>query len=909
MRKSYQTFFFIAIIILKSASAIAQSDSTPVSGNTDLTHIIDTKNPKQYIISEIDVSGAKSYDKNLIISISGLAVGDKLQIPGTDAINKAIIKLWKQNIISDVKIYFTKLEGNNLTIQIDITERPRLADFNFIGVKKGDADDLKNKINLVKNHVVTENMKQNAVIVIRKFYTDKGYRNVNVLISKEDTVPNLVNAEILTFTVDKGNKVRVNSVNFSSNNNIQSSTLKKQMKDTKEMSRLTLYPPKVNNPFGDTSTALTLKQYLDEMGFLTISQTKEFLDPYFRFKLFSSSKFDAEKYNSDRDKVLDYYNSQGYRDAIIADTASSINDKGNIDLFIKMNEGKQYYFGNITWTGNTKYTDSLLGLILGIKKGDIYNAELLNERLGKELSPGGGDISSLYMDDGYLFFHLDPIETAVYGDTIDFEVRMQEGPQATIGKVDITGNEKTKDYVVRRELRTIPGEKFSRSDLIRTQRELSQLGFFNPEKIEPNVVPNADNGTVDITWKVAEKSNDQLELSAGWGGGIGLTGTLGVTFNNFSLKNFFDKKTWDPLPSGDGQKLSARIQSNGSAYRSYNFSFTEPWLGGKRHNPFTVSVYNTKYSNSVNPLGGICTACADTSYIRILGASVSLGKQLKWPDDYFSLVYSLNYQNYYLKNYPNIFKGLSNGTSSNISFKVTLSRSSAGPNPMFPTSGSNFFLSSQFTLPYSLLGVTNPVTNPYQLVEFHKWRFDGDYYIPLGIGRGENKDQQLVLRFAAKYGYIGRYNKNLQVSPFERFQVGDAGLSNSFALLGYDIISQRGYPVYSSSDPKVNPDNVTPTEFFTIFNKYTMELRYPFSTSQSATIYGLGFFEAANGWYDFNSYNPFQLRRSVGVGMRFFLPMFGLLGFDYGIGLDRIVPGQPLSTAAKFTFMLGQEPE
>jgi outer membrane protein insertion porin family len=905
MRRSYQTFFFIAILILKSASAIAQNDT---SGTGDLAHIFDTKVSKQYTIAAINVTGVKSFDKNLLISISGLAVGDKLQIPGTDAINKAIGKLWKQNIISDVEIYFTKLEGTELTLQIDITERPRLADFKFEGIKKGDAEDLKGKVGLVKDHVITENMKQNAVIVIRKFYTDKGFRNVNVLI-KEDTVATLANSEMLTFKIDKGNKVKINSINFSDNYNVKSSILKKQMKDTKEMTRFTLYPPKVNNPFGDSSTALTFNQYLDEMGFLTISKTKEFLDPYFRFKLFSGSKFNLDKYNDDRNKILDYYNTQGYRDAVITDTASATNSEGNIDLFLKLNEGKQYYFGNITWKGNTKYTDSLLSLLLNINKGDIYNADLLNQRLGKELSAEGGDISSLYMDDGYLFFHLDPVEIAVYKDTIDFEIRMQEGPQATIGKVDIVGNEKTKDYVIRRELRTVPGEKFSRADLIRTQRELSQLGFFDPEKVSPNVVPNADNGTVDITWSVAEKSSDQLELSAGWGGGIGLTGTLGVTFNNFSLKNMFDRKTWDPLPSGDGQKLSARIQSNGTAYRSYNFSFTEPWLGGKRRNPFTVSVYNTKYSNSYNSFGGYCKACADTSYIRILGASVSIGKQLRWPDDYFSLVYSLSYQNYLLRNYANIFKGLTNGTSSNISFKVTLSRSSTGGNPIFPTSGSNFFASTQFTLPYSLMGITNPASNPYQLVEFHKWRFDGDYYIPLGAGHGEDKAQKFVLRFAAKFGYIGRYNKNLSISPFERFQVGDAGLSNTFALLGYDIISQRGYPVYSSSNPKVNPDNTTPSEFFTIFNKYTMEVRYPFSTSQSATIYGLGFFEAANGWYDFNSYEPFKLRRSVGVGMRFFLPMFGLLGFDYGIGLDRLEPGQPLKTAAKFTFMLGQEPE
>ena len=432
--------------------------------------------------------------------------------------------------------------------------------------------------------------------------------------------------------------------------------------------------------------------------------------------------------------------------------------------------------------------------------------------------------------------------------------------------------------------------------------------FFNPEKIVPNVVPNADNGTVDINWQVEEKSADQLELSAGFGGGIGLTGTLGVTFNNFSIKNIFSKSSWDPLPGGDGQKLSARVQSNGRAYRSYNFSFTEPWLGGKKRNSFSVSYFNTKFANAYNQ-GSYCKACADTSFVKTTGFSLSLGKQLKWPDDYFNLIYTLNYQRYKLRNYYNIFDKISTGTSTNISLKVTLIRSSAGPNPIFPTSGSNFMLSGQFTLPYSAIGISPSQDNKYSLPEFHKWRFNADWYVPIGKAKGAEKNKQVILKASAKYGFIGRYNNKLEISPFERFQLGDAGLSNTTALLGYDVISHRGYPVYSNSNPKVNPDGISPKEYFTIFNKYTAELRYPFSTSANSTIYGLAFFEAANGWYDFKDYNPFKLRRSAGVGMRFFLPMFGLLGFDYGIGFDRYNETSGLKGAAKFTFMLGQEPE
>ena len=910
MHRIYQNFLFIGIIALLSNQAIAQIDTTPVSINPQLQGIFNSKPPKEYTIAGIAVTGNKSFDQNLIISISGLAVGDKVQIPGTDVFSKAITKLWKQNLIADVEVFFTNLVGNNLYVELAIVERPRLADFKFIGIKKGEREDLEAKVALSKDKVVTDNMKVSAIDIIKRFYTDKAYRNATVSLREVPAV-NLPNAVVLIFTINKGNKVKVNSLNFANNENVPDSKLKKQMKGTKEMSRFTLHSIKYSSPYGDTNRVITFKEYFNDFGYLSISKTKDYIDPYFRFKLFSSSKFNPKKYEEDKEKLLDYYNAEGYRDAsILADTAIA-NEKGNLDIHIKMNEGHQYHFGDIAWRGNTKYPDSVLNLFLGIKKGDIYNLEILNKRLGKQMTAEGGDIQSLYMDDGYLFFRVEPIETSVYNDTINFEIRMQEGPQATIGKIDISGNDKTKDYVIRRELRTVPGEKFSRADIIRTQRELGQLGFFNPEKIVPNVVPNSDNGTVDIGWAVEEKSNDQLELSAGFGGGIGLTGTLGITFNNFSINNIFNKKTWDPLPSGSGQKLSARIQSNGRAFRTYNFSFTEPWLGGKKRNSFSVSFYNTKQSNSYNPTTGqYCAACGDTSYLKIIGAGISLGKQLKWPDDYFSLITSLNFQQYSLKNYRvSGFGGLSNGTSTNISLSLALARNASQGSPIFPTGGSNFMLSGQFTLPYSLLGLVKQTDNEFKFPEFHKWLFNGEYYVPIGVAKGADKNRQFILKIAAKYGFIGKYSSKRDISPFERFQLGDAGLSNNYGLLGYDVIAHRGYPVYSNSDPKVNPENVTPSEFFTIFNKYTVELRYPFSTNPSSTIYGLAFFEAANGWYSFKDYNPFKLRRSAGVGMRFFLPMFGLLGFDYGIGFDRIKPGEQLKSAFKFTFMLGQEPK
>jgi outer membrane protein insertion porin family len=899
-------FIFIGFQV----SAQVAGDTTPVSVDPALQGIYDSKYPKEYIIGGITITGSRSFDQNLIISISGLAVGDKVQIPGTDVFGKAIAKLWKQSLVSNVEINITRLEGSTIFLELNITERPRLVDYRFVGVKKGERDDLETKVGLAKDRVISENMKLSAVEAINKFYYGKGYRNVTVDM-KEEPVSGTANTVRLTFYINKGKKVRINSINFTDNYTVKDPKLKKQMKGTKEMTKITLFPQKVESPYGDTtSDTKSFRQYLKDMDYLHPSKTKDILEPYFRFKLFSSSKFNETKYADDKNSLLNYYNSRGYRDATLVHDTLITDASGNLNVHIKVNEGRKYYFGDIVWKGNTKYGDSILNILLGIKKGDVYNIETLNKRLGKQLSAEGGDIGSLYMDDGYLFFRSEPIETAVYNDTIDFEIRMTEGPQAVYGNITVSGNDKTKDYVILRELRTIPGEKFSRADIIRTQRELGQLGFINPETINPNVVPDADKGTVDINWQIEEKSADQLELSAGFGGGIGLTGTLGVTFNNFSIKNITKKSSWDPLPTGDGQKLSARIQSNGKAYRSYNFSFTEPWLGGKKRNSFSVSYYNTKYSNAYDPQTGLyCKACGDTSYVKTVGVGISLGKQLKWPDDYFNLIYSLNVQQYKLRNYDRLFAGLSDGTSTNISLKLTLLRNSAGPNPIFPTSGSNFMLSGQFTLPYSLMGITSSTDNEYRLPEFHKWRMNAEWYVPIGKARGADKNKQFILKAAAKYGFIGRYNSKLQISPFERFQVGDAGLSNTQALLGYDIIAHRGYPVYSSSDPRVNPDGIQPTEYFTIFNKYTVEMRYPFSTGASSTIYGLAFFEAANGWYDFKSYNPFKLRRSAGVGMRFFLPMFGLLGFDYGVGFDRYNQSTGLKGAAKFTFMLGQEPE
>jgi outer membrane protein insertion porin family len=866
--------------------------------------IFEAKIPKKYTIADIKVTGNVKFDAAIVISVSGLSVGDEVTIPGGDNFAKAINKLWAQNMFTNINIFITKLEDRNIWVEIVAQERPMLSDFRFSGIRKGEAEELKDKVGLFKSRVITDNMRLSALEAISKYYTEKGFQGAETNI-KEIPDPNAAGRVILEFQINKGKKVRIDEVHFFGNNSVEETKLKKKMKGTKERMRFTLQPDSIWSPYGKV-TSMMSKDFFKEKKFLVPTQTLQFLEPWFRFR-FGSAKFNDKKYREDKEKVLEYYNSIGYRDAVIAADTQYYDRKGNLNVALKVDEGRRYYFGNMTWKGNTKYPDSILNMLLGIRKGEIYNIETLNKKLGKQLSQEGGDISSLYMDNGYLFFQIDPVETSVYNDTIDHEIRIMEGPQATIKNIKIEGNDKTREYVIRREIRTLPGEKFSRSDIIRTQRELSQLGYFNQEKIGINPVPNQEDGTVDINYSLEEKSSDQLELSAGWGGNIGLTGTLGVTFNNFSIKNIFSKESWDPLPSGGGQKLSLRFQSNGRFFRSLNFSFTEPWLGGKKRNSFTVSVFNTRFSNAYNPYTGMFDRnYADSSFLNTTGGSISLGKQLKWPDDFFTLVYTLSYINYQSRNYA-IFPTFSTGKSSNLNLRIALSRASVDQ-PIFPRSGSNFMLSGAFTPPWSsFLGIDQ--NDIYKLVEYHKWRFNAEWFVPLGRATGEDKSRQFVLRFAAKYGFMGRYNKDLPISPFERFQVGDAGLTNNFGVLGYDIIAHRGYPVYQVSDPTINPDISRASNFFTIFNKYTMELRYPFVTNPSSTIFGLAFFEAANGWYSVKQWNPFELRRSVGLGVRFFLPMFGLLGFDYGIGLDRVTSTGKLRDASKFTFMLGFEPE
>jgi outer membrane protein insertion porin family len=904
-------FYGVTSLFILAGPLQAQEvpDTTrPTSVDPKLLEWQNARIVKEYFIADVKITGIRYLDTAIVLSIANLQPGDKFVHPGAEIFGKAINNLWRQKLFSGAQVFVTRIEDDKVWVEINVQERPRLGNYKFSGIRKSEEEDLLTKLSLSKQTIITENTRREIVEKITKHYGEKGFRNVKVLI-EEKPDPTFANSNFLMIRVEKGSKVLIGDVNFYGNAALDNLKLKKQLKGTKEMTRITLKPDNAQSPYGSRKPA-SFNEYIKDWGFLSISKTKRMLDPYFRFKLLSSAKFDEKKYEEDKEKVLNFYNANGYRDAQILSDTQYMTAKGHLNVDIKVSEGNRYYFGDIVWKGNSKYSDSILNVLLGINKGDIYNVGLLNKRLGKEAAQEGGDISGYYMDEGYLFFRAEPIEMAVYNDTIDYEIRIMEGPQARIKNVTIAGNEKTKDYVVRRELRTIPGELFSRSQLIRSQRELGNLQFFNQEKINPGVVPNPDDGTVDINWQLEEKSADQLELSAGWGGGIGLTGTMGVTFNNFSVRNIWKKSAWDPLPTGDGQKLSVRLQSNGRAYRSYSASFTEPWLGGKKRNSLTLGFNSSRFSNAFDPFTGrIDKARSDTNFLNTSGISVAFGKQLKWPDDYFNLVFTFNLTQYKLMNYPIFSSDFTSGTSSNVSIKMALQRSSVF-NPIFPTSGSNFLASVQLTPPYSLMTSVGSGYNAYRRPEYHKWRFNAEWYVPIGKPLGAEKNRQFVVKMAAKFGFMGRYNKDLPFSPFERFQVGDAGLTNNFGLLGFDIVAHRGYPVYQTSDPTVNPDQQSASQFFTIFNKYQLEARFPLVTNPSSTIYALTFFEAANGWYNYKDYNPFRLRRSVGAGMRFFLPMFGLLGFDYGLGLDRAVPGQTgLKGISRFTFMLGFEPE
>ncbi|MEJ0054587.1 MAG: POTRA domain-containing protein [Bacteroidota bacterium] len=756
---------------------------------------------------------------------------------------------------------------------------------------------------LIKGKIVNDAVIRNTELSVKKYFAKKGFLNTEVKIQQEQDTLNRGNIR-LRINVDLKTKVRINEIIFEGSKNVSPAVLKKKMKKTHEHARLSIHRTILSAVFSTPPSRY--KEALDSSRKITSAGFKNFINRNVKLNVFNGSKFIRSDFEEDKKKLLSYYNSQGYRDAeIISDTIIKHN-KNSIDILFKVSEGRKYYFRNIFWTGNFIHSSATLNKILDIKKGDVYNQELIDRKTS--FNPKGADISGLYMDDGYLFFRVTPVEVAITGDSIDLEMRIFEGEQATIDKVIISGNERTSDHVIRRELSTIPGQKFRRSDIIRTQQLLSTMGYFNPQKVEQDIRPNPANGTVDIEWKLEEQSNDQVQLSGGWGGYYGFVGTVGLTFNNFSMRNVRHLEKWKPLPVGDGQKLALQAQANGKSFQSYSISFTEPWLGGSRPNSFTVSL-----SRSISRRPNSNYEFTDDFSLKQSGITLSLGRRLEWPDNYFTLTNSVAFLVYNYNNYLYGSTALPDvGQTNSFTFNTALSRNSID-NPMFPTQGSQISLSLALTPPYSLFRNTDyvkDINERYKWLELHKWMFDSKFYIKL-LGSKKPTGRSLVMEARAHMGFIGRYNKNLPQGPFERFFMGGAGLAGGFNsyVLGQEIVGLRGYadnlvtpPLYSLRN-SASPSTI---EGGIVYDKFVMELRYPVTTSQTATIYTLVFGEAGNNWNNFYDFNPFKSYRSAGVGARIFMPAFGLIGLNWAYGFDAL-PGSTQISGSQFHFTIGQQ--
>jgi outer membrane protein insertion porin family len=902
---------YIFLLLCATLSSFAQFRNRRSSATVEDQPLqngeLNYRNPSEYTIAGIEITGLNVLDKNAMVSLTGLKVGDKIKIPG-DAISGAIRKLWKHGLVGDATILVDRIEGKNVFLSVKLAERPRLTDFYFEGISKGKQSSLKDDLTLIRGKIVNDATIRNAELAVKKHFVKKGFLHTAVKITQERDTLNRGGVR-LRINVNLKSKVRIHQIHFEGNEQISSSVLKRKLKKTKEHARISLHRAVINE-FVNLNPKRVKEFFSDSAEKVSWRDVKEFINKNVKLNFFNGSKFIRAEYEEDKNKLLAYYNTQGFRDAeIISDTITNYNDS-KIDVRFRLSEGRKYYFRNIIWTGNYLYSSSTLNKVLDIKKGDIYNQEMIDKKT--TFNPKGADISGLYMDDGYLFFRVNPVEVAVVGDSIDVEMRIFEGDQATIDEVTISGNDRTSDHVIRRELTTIPGQKFRRADIIRTQQQLSQMGFFNPQKIEQDIRPNPANGTVNIGWKLEEQSNDQVQLSGGWGGFFGFVGTVGLTFNNFSLRNVPHIKKWRPLPVGDGQRLSLSVQANGRSFQSYNISFTEPWLGGRRPNALSVS-YNYSVSRlPVRSTGGFSADFSDDAALRQTGVTIGFGRRLEWPDNYFSLTNSLSYLEY---NYSNYFGSSSLpavGTTRNIKLNTTLARNSID-NPMFPTAGSSISLSLDLTPPYSLFRDADyykDLNQRFSFVELHKWMFDARFYVKI-VGSSKPTGRSLVLETKAHMGFIGTYTDRAGAGPFERFLVGGAGLAGGFNsfVLGQDIIGLRGYPDNQVTPPlyaRRGSQAVNGIEGGIVYNKFGMELRYPVVTSQSATVYAFVFSEAGNNWDNYQKFNPFNLYKSAGFGARIFMPAFGLIGLNWAYGFDRLEFATEKS-GSQFHFTIGQQ--
>ena len=840
----FRTFFVTALLFLLGSSSLLAQTSTFEKG-------------KRYMIDSIEVVGLKTYNAKTVISYSGLQKGQTIQVPGED-ISKVINKLWKLEFFSDINFYVTRVDGDKIDLQLEIKELPTLSDVKIEGLRKSKAETIIKETELTNGKKLSESFLTNTKNYIVNKYKKNGYLNTKVTLNTipDDTVPGTNNLKMVV-KVDRGSPVKIKYIDFEGNEVFGAAKLRMKLKKTKKR---------------------------------------------FPLRFWKKSKFIAKEYEEDKQNLIDFYKEKGYRDArIITDSIISIEDK-SMAIQLKIQEGNRYYFGDISYLGNSAYTNDQLNRVLGIAPGDPYNGVLLKERIQDE-KPDANDLSNLYQNNGYLFSNINAVEVSAENDTIDMEIRVNEGKLARFNKISVIGNDKTNDHVIFREIRTKPGELYSKDKVVRTVRELGQLGFFDAEQISPNfknVDPN--NGTVDIELGLVESGASQIELQGGYGGG-GFIGTLGLSFNNFSMRNLWNKKAYKPLPMGDGQSLALRLQAS-QFYSTYSFSFSEPWLGGRQPVQFSTSLSHTNQYRY-----DYFTRRADKSQsFEISGISIGLARRLKVPDDFFTLSQSLAYQYYNLNNYYTGLFTFGDGEASNLTYTIALSRNNTYTNPIFPTGGSTFSISAKFTPPYSLFNdidyadLKNQAKyqdlqgnvlqdkidqERFRWLEYYKLKFNGTWYTQL-IGK-------LVLKTQTDFGFIGAYNQDRGFIPFERFYLGGDGMAN-FAMDGRENIALRGYEnqSLSSRDGSI------------IYNKFSLELRYPVTLKPSASIYALTFLESGNGYDSFRAFNPFESKRSAGAGVRIFMPAFGLLGIDFGYGFDNVDPNSSSPNGWETHFIIGQ---
>lgn len=852
----------VLLLSIIAFSATAQETELPPPSES-----VSFENGKTYILGDLSVVGVNQFSEKSVKVYSGLKTGQEIKLPG-DKLSSAIKKLYGTKRFSSVDIYVIKIDGDTAYLEINVTELPQLNNVTIAGIKKSKAKTIKEEASLDKGEMLTDNLLMTTKNYITKTYTDKGYLKTKVNIStKRDTTE--VNAKDMLIHIDRGSKIKIKEINFHGNKDISDAQLRSYLKDTKRK---------------------------------------------FWGRFWKTSKYIKDKYKDDLQNLLDEYSELGYRDArIISDSITWNKDGKTINLDIYLAEGKRYFFGDIKFLGNSTYTTAQLQRFLRIEKGDVYNAKILNERVKGDNTPDSEDITSLYQNSGYLFSQVNAVETRVDNDKIDVEIRIHEDDPATIKKVQVKGNEVTNDFVIYRELKTRPGDLYSKENIIRSIREISQLGFFDPENVTPDLRPNYADKTVDIDYTVVKKGASQIELQGGYGGGS-FIGTLGLSFNNFSIRNLFKKEEYKPLPMGDGQSLALRLQVS-RFYSTHSFSFSEPWLGGKKPKSFSFSIYNSRQyqvdyrNNDVDK----------SRRLNILGVTIGLGQRLTWPDDFFTLSQAITYRQYDINQYNIGLLNFENGTgvSNNLSYSITIGRNSSGPSRIFPTTGSDFSFGAKFTLPHSLFSKTdysNLENDPdffdyaleggvetdtkiintgkinqekFRWLEYYKLSYKSKWFTPL-IGKS-------VLMTNVEFGYLGYYNSALKDIPFERYYVGGDGLQQS-QFDGREVVGLRGYENSSLSASTGG----------TIFNKFSMEVRYPITLKPSASIYVLGFVESGNSYQDFQSFNPFDVKRAAGLGVRIFMPAFGLLGIDFAHGFDPM-PGQLQKSGWQTHFIIGQQ--